>query len=171
MSRRRLLGQREWASSTVGYWQIARWSHCTNLHSSQHGWGRGSSGFHARWHSIWLDVALCQSDGCEIASPWFKLALYSLRVRLNISRVLHAALFLTQDRCWSCLNTDHGMTKRQIRETKASRGKCGETSKDTVEGTMPACSLGWGGDWQRGDAHLWSLLSVAGAFWICPCVS
>lgn len=129
MSRRRLLGQRERASSTVGYWQIARWSHCTNLHSSQHGWGEGVWWFLACWHLIWLDVALCQSDGCEIASPWFKLALYSLRVRLNISRVLHAALFLTQDRCWSCLNTGHGMAKRPIRETKASRGKWGDLKR------------------------------------------
>lgn len=73
-------------------------------------------------------MAYCQSDGCEIASPWFKLALYSLRARLNILRV-HAAVFLTQDRCWSCLNTGHGMTKRKIRETEASRGKLGDIKR------------------------------------------
>lgn len=156
MSRRKLLGQRKWASFIVIYRQIALWSSCTNLHFSQHGWGRGLVVPHACWHLILLDVAFCQSDGCEIASLWFKLALYSLLVRLNIfSCVHHASLFLTQDQCWFCLKTGSGMMKRKIRETKAKVRDRGETSKDTVEEHANMFS-GWGGDWQHGgDAHLW----------------
>lgn len=70
-------------------------------------------------HSILLDVAFCQSDGCEIASLWFKLALYSSLARLNISCVYRDTMFLIHDQCWLPLNTGHGMAEGKVGETKA----------------------------------------------------
>lgn len=104
-------------------------------------------------------MAFCQSDGCEIASPWFKLALYSLRARLNISRV-HAAMFLTQvlseHRAWD--------DKEENKGDQSKSGKVGRHRKiQWKERCQPVL---WGGvdtgsmvSHTHGDSRVWQVPS------------